>query len=299
MDEAVWRFHAMQRSKGLIINLDVDCTCDSNYLKAIHKAYRENDDFTGGVVHFEHPLSADNVELTSWIIDYELHLRYYIDVLRFINYPYAFQTIGSTMVTTLEAYQKQGGMNQRKAGEDFYYLHKMFPLGGFYRIHGTTVYPEARLSSRVPFGTGKALLDMQANPTEKFCSYNPQSFEDLSALFGKVHSTRLGDITVDGLLGDLPVSINNYLHVLQFEKNIARIKKHSASYRQFVKSFYNWFSGLKILQFMHYCRDKHYPDIPIEKGVSWLLQKHMNIDTKGKSKRELLMDLRNWDKEHD
>ena len=62
------------------------------------------------------------------------------------------------MAVRPEAYMKQGGMNRRKAGEDFYFLNKIMSLGGFGECAETTIYPSPRTSKRVPFGTGQAVL---------------------------------------------------------------------------------------------------------------------------------------------
>lgn len=48
-------------------------------------------------------------------------------------------------------------MNQRKAGEDFYFLHKFSILDQLGEINVEIVLPLARSSDRVPFGTGKAI----------------------------------------------------------------------------------------------------------------------------------------------
>ena len=93
------------------------------------------------------------------IAAYELHLRYHVRVQKWIGFPYAFQTIGSAMAVRAWAYVKQGGMNRRHAGEDFYFLQKISWLGPISELSTVTVFPSPRLSGRVPFGTGKAVGD--------------------------------------------------------------------------------------------------------------------------------------------
>ena len=88
---------------------------------------------------------------------YELHLRYLNLFSRFTGFPYAYHTIGSCFGVRAETYASQGGMNKRKAGEDFYFLHKIIPLGEFREINNTCVIPSPRESDRVPFGTGAAI----------------------------------------------------------------------------------------------------------------------------------------------
>ena len=76
---------------------------------------------------------------------------------------------------------RQGGMNKRQAGEDFYFLHKIIPLGHFGEINTTRVIPSPRPSDRVPFGTGRAVRDYLA--THKFETYPLEAFRDLKQFF--------------------------------------------------------------------------------------------------------------------
>ena len=133
MDEALRRFDYVNRPEGIILCLDADFTCDFDYLVEIEKWFSDPERVACSI-YFEHPLeSPDNQRVTEAIILYELHLRYYVQSLRFASFPYAFHTIGSSMAVRSDVYRKQGGMNKRQAGEDFYFLHKVIPLGGFWR----------------------------------------------------------------------------------------------------------------------------------------------------------------------
>lgn len=299
MDEAVWRFESINKKNGLIISLDADCSCDANYLTEIYSLSKKKDGFTGGVVYFEHPFPLNDPKLREWIIDYELHIRYYVDALRMIGYPYAFHTIGSTMITTSEAYQKQGGMNQKKAGEDFYFLHKIIPLGGFYRINTTTVYPGVRFSDRVPFGTGKALNNMNAKGERSFKTFHPQSFGDLKTLFAWIRAFNSTTTPLSQYRHVLPEPTVEYLTKINFEENLLRIQRHTNTPSSFTKTFFHWFNALKILQFMHFCRDKYYKNHPIEMAAHWLCEHHLKIDPTGKTKEELLILIREWDRNND
>ena len=88
-----------------------------------------------------------------------MHLRYYKNALAFTGLPYAYHTVGSSFALTAAAYARQGGMNRRKAGEDFYFINKLIKGENFGEIMGAKVVPSSRISDRVPFGTGRALLE--------------------------------------------------------------------------------------------------------------------------------------------
>ena len=137
MDEAVARFEDISKPEGVVICLDADCTVEKNYLTEIEKHFQQHPKATGCSIYFEHPVEGNEFEQKNYsgIINYELFLRYYNRALHYCDFPYAFHTIGSSMAVRNKIYQKQGGMNRRKAGEDFYFLHKIFPLGNFNELH--------------------------------------------------------------------------------------------------------------------------------------------------------------------
>ncbi|MGE3825957.1 MAG: glycosyltransferase family 2 protein, partial [Bacteroidia bacterium] len=184
MDEAVRRFDASGNENGVIVCLDADCTVESNYLTALENHFLLHPSATGCSVYFEHPLEGTEFtpQVYEGIIRYELFLRYYNCGLRFSGYPFAWHTIGSSMAVRTKIYQQQGGMNKRKAGEDFYFLTKLFPLGGFTELNDTAVFPSPRPSERVPFGTGKAINKWLEEGTNNLPTYHPKTFTDLAEL---------------------------------------------------------------------------------------------------------------------
>jgi len=180
MDEALRRFADVGRA-GIIAGFDADCRCEGNYLTALERHFQKHPDTPACSIYFEHPLdgplSPQNYEAVA---AYELHLRYYVQALRAAGFPHAHHTLGSCMAVRADVYGKQGGMNKRKAGEDFYFLHKIIALGGFVDLTATTVLPSPRPSERVPFGTGKAVRDiLSGHPIQ---TYSLEAFLDLKQL---------------------------------------------------------------------------------------------------------------------
>jgi hypothetical protein len=162
MDEACYRFERIYNKKGIIACFDADSRCDVNYLQALESHFKQNPSAQACGIYFEHPLSGPDFpeEVYKAISQYELHLRYYVHAQRWAGIPHAWQTIGSSMAVRCDAYQQQGGMNRRQAGEDFYFLHKFIQLDHFGEITSTKVIPSPRPSHRVPFGTGRAVGDL-------------------------------------------------------------------------------------------------------------------------------------------
>jgi len=271
MDEALRRFQEIN-TDGAIVCLDADCTVDVNYLQCLEKEFL-NTDGKAGVVQYNHKLDGVNNELLDGIIQYELGLRYYSQGLKFAHYPYHWHTIGSCMIVRASTYALAGGMNKRKAGEDFYFLHKLMPLGDFKVINNTCVYPSGRTSDRVPFGTGKAMLAWIDEGKSQLTTYNFQSFEDLKRLiecmnawYGIKSKKEYGQ-----LLTTMPDTIVQFLEENDFYNQSMEIQKETASEEAFSKRFFNWLNGFKVLKFIHYCRDQHYPNATVNTTCKNLL----------------------------
>lgn len=264
MDEAV-RFFEQIDTDGIIACYDADCACDPTYLKAIEQAF-SNTQTNAGIVFYEHQLTGSNNEQ---IIKYETYLRYYIDALRFAGYPFAHQTLGSCIVVRSSMYQSQVGMNTRKAGEDFYFLNKVIPQGGFVEINNTTVYPSDRISDRVPFGTGKA-IDGLIHSNESYKVYNPQTFEDLKDFMDHLDEYWKGDYS------SLPQSIDHFLNGTTASE-IEDLKNQTSSMEAFHKRFFRWFDAFKILKYVHFVRDKYFEEVELREAILWLNDIHPGI----------------------
>lgn len=269
MDEAVRRFELVKNPKGIIACFDADSTCDTNYLVELYNHFHNHPKTPACSIYFEHPLNGKlDSRIYQAITDYELFLRYYIQGLRFAGFPMAFHTIGSSMAVRSDAYQKQGGMNRRKAGEDFYFLQRIFRLGNFTELNTTRIIPSPRVSDRVPFGTGKAVADWQSE--QKLDAYDPKVFIDLKTFIK--HVPRFFAKNVKEILKDLPKSINEFLLQNDFEHELNRIKRSSKSSEAFQKSFFHWFDGFKVLKYIHFARDRYFPNISIAAGATSLLK---------------------------
>ena len=98
-----------------------------------------------------------------------------------VRWHYGFTTIGSLITVNPEHYAKVRGFPKRDAAEDFYLLNKMAKVGAVRSIQAPIVEIEARLSTRVPFGTGPALAKILESGIEDYLFYHPMVFEELRA----------------------------------------------------------------------------------------------------------------------
>lgn len=298
MDEAVRRFESIGNSKGIICCFDADSLCEPNYFQAVHDYFLKNEKAKACGIYFEHPLEGDEFspEIYDAIIDYELHLRYYVHAQRWAGFPFAFQTIGSSMAVRCDAYQQQGGMNKRKAGEDFYFIHKFIPLGNFADITDTKVIPSPRQSHRVPFGTGRAVNEI-LDSSDTYLTYHPQIFDDLrpwSLAIDSLFSMKKEDVYQ--LLEKIPKSISSFLLKIDFPTKLLEIQSNTTNPTTFVQRYYRWFNAFLMMKYVHFARDNFYPNIPVEKAAKWLLEKKMGKNFSEKNKKEMLEEFRRWDK---
>jgi len=273
MDDAVARFLAARNPGGIIASLDADCTCDSDYLVSLESHFHRYPDTRACTVYFEHPLSGPHgKDLYQAAISYELYLRYYRHGLQYAGTPYAHYTVGSCFAVRCDAYTRHGGMNRRKAGEDFYFLNKLMAVGGVSENNGTRVIPDVRPSTRTPFGTGRALNGRLANPDEPWLTYNPLVFRDLAELIAGIDDYY--EIPA-GEWQDHP-SLSNTMETFLVARGVdgkhGEIVSHSASRASFRKRFFQWFNGFMALKFIHYATENAYPRLPLEEACVILLQ---------------------------
>lgn len=276
MDEAARRLTAAGNPRGVIACLDADSLVQPNYLQALQRHFDQHPACPAAGIYYEHPLAGDDYapEIYEAIARYELHLRYYVHALRWAGLPTATQTVGSAMAVRADAYQAQGGMNRRQAGEDFYFLHKFTPLDGFGEITTTTVIPSPRFSHRVPFGTGKAVGDILAGKTLN--TYSPLIFKDLKVFLDKTdrwfhlscaaflqqNATALAEF--DHTLRALPPAILTFLEKENFREKLCEIRRNTATPEAFRKRFFRWFDPFLAMKYVHHARDHFYPGVPVE-----------------------------------
>lgn len=274
MDEAYYRLVQAGHPRGIITGFDADSSCAANYLREIFSVYKTTPKTTGTSIYFEHPLEGTDYEEKIYrkILDYELYLRYYRLGLFFTGFPYAFHTLGSSFSVRADVYAKQGGMNQRKAGEDFYFLHKIIPLGNFQELNSTVVYPSPRPSKRVPFGTGAAIRKMLDNPQKPYLTYNPHAFAILRQFLRNypklLYHSNWQEILPAGQDG---VLLQNFLIKHQFPEAYQKIRVQSPDPGVFHKRFFQWFTAFRILKFMNFAHAQALNYQPIAEAARTML----------------------------
>jgi len=261
MDEAAARIAMTTDCAGVIACLDADCRVAPNYLVRLREEFIGYPDCPGVSVYFEHPgLFAADDPIHRAMIDYELHLRYYIAGQRIAGFPYAFHTVGSALACSVAAYVAQGGMNLRQGGEDFYFAQKLIALGGYRALNDTTVYPGVRQSARVPFGTGPAIRHMLETGTG-FETFAPQTFRDLAMFCAALAEAT--PATFPGYMIGLPTVLRQFLDSQGFDQRLAEIRANVASDENYRRRVLRWFNAFRFLKYAQYASRSAYPKVPV------------------------------------
>lgn len=254
MDQAL--LYADYLSQSLIVCLDADCKVESNYLSTLLNY--TNKDIKAGVIKYAHEMDNEA------IINYEMFLRYYVLGLKFADSPYAYHSIGSCMVIDPITYVKIGGMNKKKAGEDFYFLEKAAKLVEIISIDETTVIPSSRKSWRVPFGTGQRMTRFYKKVRDEYVLYDPQSFIILKKFLQLFLSD--DNYSSQKILSETKLicpELNQFLVNNNFESAYQQIIKNSKSAEQLNRQKKIWFDSFKTLKLVHFLRDNGYPEMPM------------------------------------
>lgn len=296
MDEAVARLEQLPLDDIPIICFDADAKCTPNYLMEIQQAFNQNPKAKGAAIYFEHPINESEFDAAVYngIIDYELHLRYYKNAFEYTGHPHACYTIGSSMAVMASAYQSQGGMNKRKAGEDFYFMQKIIERYPVIEINSTVVIPSPRPSHRVPFGTGRAISEFEAGKNSDE-SYAFQSFLDVKQLIDKLERFYLNKQLEQLLTSEeIPDSVRAFFKDQNFEERIDDLYEYGTNWQTFQKRFYNWFNAFRVLKYVHFARDNYYANCNLNEAMISLGQ-HLGFSSESKSNLEWLEVIREFD----
>jgi len=272
-DWAISHFHQHDFQHGILVSLDADTLVSKNYLAAIVRHFRNDEKTVAATLYFEHPVEGDQFEgkVYEAMVFYELYLRYYKHALSYTGFPYALYTLGSAFAVRANAYISMGGMNRRKAGEDFYFLHKMVQFGKIAELNGATVYPSARPSTRVPFGTGPALMKYLLGEQDLLATYPLELFHLLIPLFRSLD--RLYEEKGFYQMDRLQVSprVLEFVNESGLDQEIVQLIANCSTIEVFKKRFFFVFDAFQVLKWLNYCLRNGVEKLPLVQEASKLL----------------------------
>ncbi len=266
-----------------IYSTDADACLPDNYFDSCtnNNAHKDNNSYTNStkptegtypifrncsarVFDFQHTGKQGSV-LEATLL-YERALKYFQAGLQYATSPYAFYTLGSTLAFHIEAYCQVRGFPARPGGEDFYLLNKLAKVGNITFCPEITIQLQARLSERVPFGTGpavKKILERIEN-NQPYLYYNPHIFLQLKAILTKL------PVLWEALSKN--ADWKNYfdeicilaLKHIDIEHFLNHCKRQNIKERQLNQAFHTWFDAFRTLKFIHFLQAERYPAVAIE-----------------------------------
>ncbi|MBN2238020.1 MAG: glycosyltransferase [Bacteroidales bacterium] len=227
--------------KDIIVSIDADTFYPENYLESVFKIFNSSNSPVGLANPYYHKLTNDSATNLA-ILRYEIYMRNYAINMLLIDNPYNFTALGSALATTVGVYIKIGGMSPKNSGEDFYFLQKLRKYGKIEQYNEVFVYPAARFSNRVNFGTGPAMIkgnngDWSSYPIYSYDQFKQvkETYQMFPLLYSKTQET--------------PMSIF-------LKKQLKRaeiwepLRKNYKTNEQFVNACESLVDGLRILQFL-------------------------------------------------
>ena len=246
----------------IFFSLDADTIVSPDYLETAGRELMKSG-CAGGVISFKHQ-KADSPESQAAIDEYEAFLNYYVEGLRWAGSPYAFHTIGSCICFTASGYIRANGFAaRRQAGEDFYFCVEIAKTGGICEINKTMVFPSARISRRVPFGTGKRMAEAVLNGREVILAYDFRVFVCLRELLTAVSTYT--DEGAQKIFADLKSpATREFLESRGFPGIWGRFQRQYKTRDALLDAFHRWFDGFVTLKYIHWLTEKELPRRPLE-----------------------------------
>jgi hypothetical protein len=132
-------------------------------------------------------------------------------------------------------------------------------IGRVGEITTTKVYPSARLSNRVPFGTGPILQKWMKGEEDLTLTYNFEAFKNLQQFFAQ--KDRLFKIQQNAYLefvNTLDKPVQEFLELDKFNVELEELNKNCSRLETFQLRFFQKFNAFKILKFLNFAHEKFY-----------------------------------------
>ncbi|MAV65294.1 MAG: hypothetical protein CMG00_08910 [Candidatus Marinimicrobia bacterium] len=243
---------ALKHSKksSIMCYTDADVILSKNYLKVINHYYEKN--MCGcAIAGFKHQDNIDS-KITKNIRKYENFLYITAKKIKQAGSPYGYVSLGSCITCTSNSYISVGGMNSKKATEDFYFLQELTKHFQFMHvINKKIVYPSSRLSDRVYLGTGYRMNKALNEQKIKEIYFSDESFVKLNKLLSIIkESNRLNINELLDKTKDIG-KLNKFLELHGIKKIWKSLVKNT-DYDKFISQFNRWFDGLLTIKFLKY-----------------------------------------------
>ncbi len=262
-DLAVELYDRQYLNSAWLQSCDADTRLPSNYFQL-----PEASAYSAATYNFTHVESGP--KLDSGVLQatqlYEQALHYYVKGLTWAGSPYNTHSIGSCLAVNVDAYCQVRGFPKRSAGEDFYLLNKLRKVAPILKASEITLMIAARLSHRVPFGTGPAvqkILEL-SKPSEEYSYYSPHTFIALKQWLETI--PHIWPNLAKGLapLAGLPEGSLTALEHAHIHRVLTHIKRQAKTQEACEKAIHEWFDAFQTLKFIRRLQESQYPALPLK-----------------------------------
>ena len=230
--------------------LDADTLIDKTYLKSINLKFKINN-FNAAVINFKHQKSSNNI-IEKGIRKYEDLLKEIALKIEKTGSPYGYVSMGSTIACNARTYISVGGMNIKKATEDFYFLQSIAKYTKVQKINKILVYPSSRAENRVYLGTGYRMDEYINNNGFKNLNYSDESYFEMSKILHiiNLHWNDKTEFLIEELGNALNIKSMQFLTEKNIKEVLKKFKKNAKTKKQFLLFFNQWFDALTIMKFL-------------------------------------------------
>ncbi len=251
---------SLAESNDLIVSMDADTSYLPDFFASLIKAAADHPEARGISVPYYHRLTGDEVT-DRCILRYELYMRNYALNMLLIENPYAFSVIGSGMACRAKDYRQVGGLTPKMSGEDFYFMLKLRKAGHIIVDSAETIYPAARFSDRVYFGTGPAMIKGRTGDWSSYPVYAAEAFAEVKQTFETFSSLYCTDI---------PTPMDPWLSSSGKDEPVWQLlRANTATEAGFQKACMQKADALRILQFLK-AENGNYPGTDEERLSTFL-----------------------------
>lgn len=234
------RIAAEHDDNEIVVSLDADTDFAADYIRQAAGAVGHDGASGALCTPYYHRLAGDQ-RIDRTLLRYECYMRHYMVNMLEIGSPYAFTALGSAMAFTLKAYRHAGGITPLQGGEDFYLMQKLAKCGRI-ALLGGTVYPQGRVSRRVPFGTGPAVAMSMDSQAAKYPFYAKKSFQSVKETY---------DLFPILFERDVETPMSAFLREqLKTDNPWRPLRRNFKNPQLFVRACKERVDGLRILQFV-------------------------------------------------
>ncbi len=270
--------YALANGAKVLACLDADTFVDENYILQLKYFFKNNLDC--GTMNFFHKRienfsddideSKNSIQLNSAIQLYEDYIKNHSKKLAECGTPFCYSALGCVIVCSDKMYCECGGMKNKLAGEDFYFIQemiknvisknpdKLFQSEKNFNIINfldTTVMPSTRFSDRVLFGTGKALEQIVEGNFSKAKLFKDYEYLEIKKFIDLFNELNKKNFPLD-LQREAEKKCNGlYSFLLNdgfFSDWNLIVENNKKSQKKLAVAFHCKFDGLKIIRALHY-----------------------------------------------